>query len=192
MSELELLVCSWSTAIRGTQRTRLMTKLFFHVGDMHAEVRHLEKANLKGMSRSDLHDCAKTAISRQFKATMPSMDEKKATCDRLVNRALAIAAIPDFASAFSNVVEKHANAWRNNEATSVLCESLHLWMKHCNCPIHRSILIQIELDTGANCKLLMNNGNTRLFTTASNWLIKGCDFSLDIHAFRPLISHKTK
>ena len=64
------------------------------MGDKHMEVRHLEKADSKGISRSDLHNCAKTAISRQFKATKPPMNEKKATCDRLVNRGLAIAAIP--------------------------------------------------------------------------------------------------
>ena len=109
---------------------------------------------------------------KKFKFT-EAKDGKRHTCvQELVQKLLTVTPDhADFASTFSNVVEKHANGWRNNEATSVLCESLYLWMKHCKCPIHRSILIQIELDTGANRKLLMNNGNTRLFTTASNWFL---------------------
>ena len=53
----------------------------------------------------------------------------------------------------------------------------------------KSILIRIERDTGANKLLLMNDGNTRLFTTESDWLFKGTDFSLNNHTFLPLISY---
>ena len=49
---------------------------FFRMGDTHMEVRHLEKDDSTGTSRSDLHNCAKTAVSRQFKTTKSSMDEK--------------------------------------------------------------------------------------------------------------------
>ena len=132
-------------------------------------------------------------VLKKFKFTEAKDGKRYAFAQELVQKLLTVAPDhADFANTFSNMVEKHANAWRNNEATSVLYESLYLWMKHYKSPIHRSILIQIELDTGANRKLLMNNGNTRLFTTASNWLFKGYDFSLDIHAFQPLISCKTK
>ena len=132
-------------------------------------------------------------VLKKFKFTEAKDGKRYAFAQELVQKLLTVAPDhADFANTFSNMVEKHANAWRNNEATTVLCESLCLWMKHYECPIHRSILIQIELDAGANRKLLMNNGNTRLFTTASNWLFKGHDFSLDIHAFQPLIACKTK
>ena len=57
-------------------------------------MRHLEKADPKGVSRSDLHKCAKIVMSKHFRSTEPSVDERKALCDLLVSRGLAMVAMP--------------------------------------------------------------------------------------------------
>ena len=86
----------FSTLISGSHESleELMTELFFHKEDAHVEMKHLEKADPEGISPNDLHKCAKTAMTEHFRSTKPSMDEKKATCDQLVSRGLALAAIP--------------------------------------------------------------------------------------------------
>ena len=57
-------------------------------------MRHLEKADPKGVSRSDLHKCAKIVMSKHFRSTKPSVDQRKTMCDLLVSRGLAMAAMP--------------------------------------------------------------------------------------------------
>ena len=68
-----------------------MTELFFRREDTRIEMGHLESADPQGISRKELHKCAKSATSRHFRSTKPSMDEKKAMCDRL---GLALASTP--------------------------------------------------------------------------------------------------
>ena len=64
-------------------------------------------------------------VLKKFKFTEAKDGKRYAFAQELVQKLLTVAPDhADFANTFSNMVEKHANAWRNNEATSVLCESL--------------------------------------------------------------------